>query len=76
MEVQINGGSISDKVEFARELFEKKVPIKSTFAKDEMVDIIGVTKGKGFKGNRSPLSFLYHIGNSFKLMSKITLCMI
>ena len=42
MEVQINGGSISDKVEFARELFEKKVPIKSTFAKDEMVDIIGV----------------------------------
>merc|ERR1712066_784581 len=50
VEVQINGGSISDKVEFAREFFEKKVPIKSTFAKDEMVDIIGVTKGKGFKG--------------------------
>merc|ERR1712186_159363 len=50
VEVQINGGSISDKVEFARELFEKKVPIKSTFAKDEMVDIIGVPKGKGFKG--------------------------
>ena len=51
MEVQINGGSISDKVDFAREHFEKKVPIKSTFAKDEMIDIIGVTKGKGFKGN-------------------------
>merc|ERR1711879_1108840 len=50
VEVQINGGSISDKVDFAREHFEKKVPIKSTFAKDEMVDIIGVTKGKGFKG--------------------------
>merc|ERR1712024_158407 len=50
VEVQINGGSISDKVEFARELFEKKIPIKSTFAKDEMVDITGVTKGKGFKG--------------------------
>merc|ERR1711863_37207 len=50
VEVQINGGSISDKVDFARELFEKKVPIKSTFAKDEMIDIIGVTKGKGFKG--------------------------
>merc|ERR1711879_993033 len=49
-EVQINGGSISDKVDFAREHFEKKVPIKSTFAKDEMIDIIGVTKGKGFKG--------------------------
>ena len=53
VEVQINGGSISDKVDFAREHFEKKVPIKSTFAKDEMIDIIGVTKGKGFKGNYS-----------------------
>merc|ERR1712238_258681 len=29
---------------------EKKVPIKSVFGKDEMVDIVGVTKGKGFKG--------------------------
>merc|ERR1712156_858073 len=29
---------------------EKKVPIKSVFGKDEMIDVIGVTKGKGFKG--------------------------
>ena len=76
MEIQLNGGTIADKVNFAREHFEKKVPIKSVFGKDEMIDVIGVTKGKGFKGNCSPLSFLYHIGNSFKLMSKITLCMI
>merc|ERR1711881_86996 len=50
MEIQLNGGSIADKVNFAREHFEKKVPIKSVFGKDEMVDVIGVTKGKGFKG--------------------------
>merc|ERR1711894_412398 len=50
MEIQLNGGTIADKVNFAREHFEKKVPIKSVFGKDEMVDIIGVTKGKGFKG--------------------------
>jgi len=50
MEIQLNGGSIADKVNFAREHFEKKVPIKSVFSKDEMIDIIGVTKGKGFKG--------------------------
>merc|ERR1719336_760422 len=49
-EVQLNGGSIADKVNFAREHFEKKVPIKSVFGKNEMIDIIGVTKGKGFKG--------------------------
>merc|ERR1712156_835475 len=29
---------------------EKKVTIKSVFGKDEMIDVIGVTKGKGFKG--------------------------
>ena len=51
MEIQLNGGTIADKVNFAREHFEKKVPIKSVFGKDEMIDVIGVTKGKGFKGD-------------------------
>ena len=50
MEIQLNGGTIADKVAFAREHFEKKVPIKNVFTKNEMIDIIGVTKGKGFKG--------------------------
>ncbi len=50
MEIQINGGSISDKVDWAREHMEKAIPIKEIFNKDEMIDVIGVTKGKGFKG--------------------------
>ena len=50
MEVQLNGGSISDKVDFARNHFEKEVPVTAVFAKDEMIDVIGVTKGHGFKG--------------------------
>merc|ERR1711879_774401 len=50
MEIQINGGSIAEKVDFARDLFEKKVPINDVFSKNEMIDMIGVTKGKGFKG--------------------------
>merc|ERR1712049_51413 len=50
MEIQLNGGSVADKVNFAREHFEKEVPVTDVFAKDEMIDIIGVTKGKGFKG--------------------------
>jgi len=50
VEIQLNGGTIADKVDFAREHFEKEVPVKSVFAKNEMIDIIGVTKGKGFKG--------------------------
>merc|ERR1712241_136307 len=50
MEVQLNGGSIADKVDFAREHFEKEIPVGAVFAQDEMMDIIGVTKGHGFKG--------------------------
>merc|ERR1711945_66878 len=50
MEVQLNGGSIADKVDFARNHFEKELPVTAVFAKDEMIDIIGVTKGHGFKG--------------------------
>ncbi|TKR80759.1 hypothetical protein L596_014775 [Steinernema carpocapsae] len=50
MEIQINGGSISDKVNWAREHFEKQIPVDNVFAQDEMIDTIGVTKGHGFKG--------------------------
>merc|ERR1712038_1293422 len=38
------------KDDMGKKEIEKEVPIKQVFAKDEMIDIIGVTKGKGFKG--------------------------
>ncbi|KAK9943819.1 hypothetical protein M0R45_009415 [Rubus argutus] len=50
MEIQVNGGTIAQKVEFAKSFFEKQIPIDAVFQKDEMIDIIGVTKGKGYEG--------------------------
>jgi large subunit ribosomal protein L3e len=50
MEIQLNGGTVPQKVDWAREHMEKSIEIKSVFAADEMIDVIGVTKGKGFKG--------------------------
>jgi len=50
MEIQLNGGSVADKVNWAREHLEKTVSITDVFQPNEMIDIIGVTKGKGFKG--------------------------
>jgi len=50
MEIQVNGGSVHQKVDWAREHLEKALPVDSVFAPDEMIDVIGVTKGKGFKG--------------------------
>jgi len=50
MEIQVNGGTIEAKVDWAKDHLEKQVPIDTVFAPDEMIDTIGVTKGKGFKG--------------------------
>lgn len=51
MEIQVNGGSDAKaKVDFAKSLFEKEVTIDSVFAKDEQLDVIGVTKGRGYEG--------------------------
>lgn len=49
-EIQVNGGSISDKVDYALERFEKEIKVDEVFNKDELIDTIGVTKGKGFQG--------------------------
>ena len=50
MEIQLNGGSVEDKVKFGYDLFEKEVRIDSLFKQNENVDVLGVTKGKGFCG--------------------------
>ncbi|CAI2348791.1 unnamed protein product [Caenorhabditis sp. 36 PRJEB53466] len=50
VEIQVNGGTIEQKVDWAREHLEKQIQIDTVFAQDEMIDTIGVTKGHGFKG--------------------------
>lgn len=50
MEIQLNGGSVAAKVDWAVTHFEKQIPVSNVFAQDEMIDIVGVTKGKGMKG--------------------------
>ncbi len=49
-EIQINGGSVSDKVDYAKSLFEQEVPVSNVFAEGETMDICGAGKGKGFEG--------------------------
>jgi large subunit ribosomal protein L3e len=50
MEIQVNGGTVAQKVEFALSLFEKPVPVSTVFAPNDNMDIISVTKGKGYTG--------------------------
>jgi len=49
-EIQINGGNVSDKVDFIRGMFEQSVKVADCFEQDEMIDCLGVTKGKGIQG--------------------------
>nr|GMC87803.1 60S ribosomal protein L3 isoform X2 [Ipomoea batatas] len=42
--IVVNGGTIAQKVDFAYGFFEKQVPVDAVFQKDEMIDIIGVTR--------------------------------
>jgi large subunit ribosomal protein L3e len=50
MEIQVNGGTPAQKLEFALSLFEKPIPVSSVFAPNDNLDTISVTKGKGFQG--------------------------
>ncbi|KAL5018565.1 hypothetical protein ScPMuIL_004287 [Solemya velum] len=50
MEIQLNGGTIAQKVDWAKEHLEKPSQVNNVFSQDEIIDCIGVTKGKGFKG--------------------------
>ncbi len=51
MEIQVNGGkSAAEKVDFCLKYFEKAVPVDAVFSQDEMIDVIGVSKGHGMEG--------------------------
>jgi len=50
LEVQVNGGTMIEKVDWAAKHLEKKIPVADVFAQDEMIDVIGATKGHGRKG--------------------------
>jgi len=50
MEIQVNGGQVADKVDFAVGLFEKTVAVDAVFSENDMLDTIGVTRGHGYEG--------------------------
>lgn len=50
LEIQVNGGSVADKVKFAEDNFEQTITVDKVFEENEMIDVIGVTKGHGREG--------------------------
>ena len=50
VEIQVNGGTVEEKVKFAVDHFEKEVGVSDVFTEGEYIDVIGVTKGHGYEG--------------------------
>lgn len=50
LEVQVNGGSVEQKVDFAKGLFEKDVNVAEVFTEGESIDVCSATRGHGFEG--------------------------
>ncbi|KRH91883.1 60S ribosomal protein L3, partial [Pseudoloma neurophilia] len=50
LEITVNGGSLSEKFAFLKEIFGKTVSVSDVFSEQELMTISGVTKGKGFTG--------------------------
>jgi large subunit ribosomal protein L3e len=50
LEIQVNGGDVDAKVEFAKNLFEKDVSVDNVVSEGEVVDICAATRGHGFEG--------------------------
>lgn len=50
MEIPVTGGSIEEQIEYVKDLLGKTVTINNVFSPGEGIDVIAVTKGKGFQG--------------------------
>jgi len=68
MEIKIDGGSISEQLEYAKGLLGKTISVAEVFKEGQMVDAISVTKGKGFQGpvKRWGVRILSHKGRKTK----------
>jgi len=49
-EIQINGGDVSAKVDFAKNLFEQEFEVSSVFSEGETLDVCAATRGHGYAG--------------------------
>jgi large subunit ribosomal protein L3e len=48
--VQLNGGTVPQKVDFAYKLFEKQITVDTVFSQSEMLDTVAITRGFGVQG--------------------------
>jgi large subunit ribosomal protein L3 len=69
-EVKIGGGSLDDQKKYAQEILGKELKISDVVNEGDMLDIIAVTKGKGFQGHvqRWGVKLLHHKNSKHRRM--------
>jgi len=50
LEVAVAGGSIKDQFEYVKKLLGQEIRVRDIFQAGQLLDVIGVTKGKGWQG--------------------------
>ena len=50
LEIPVGGGSVKEQLEYAEALLGETVGVNDIFELGESIDVLGVTKGKGFQG--------------------------
>ncbi len=50
MEIKVDGGSIIEQSEYAKSLLGKNISVTDVFKEGKLVDVVAITKGKGFQG--------------------------
>jgi len=50
MEIRVGGGKLADRLEYSKGVLGKAVTIKDFAKEGEMVDVVSVTKGRGWQG--------------------------
>ncbi|MGQ9720257.1 MAG: 50S ribosomal protein L3 [Candidatus Jordarchaeum sp.] len=50
VEIKIGGGSIEEQINYSKQILGKQITIGDIFKEGDYIDVIGITKGKGFQG--------------------------
>jgi len=50
MEIKVDGGSLKEQFEYAKSLLGKTVAITNVFKEGQFIDVVSISKGKGFQG--------------------------
>jgi len=70
MEIRIGGGGKEERLEYAKGILGKEIGISDIYGDGSMVDIVAITKGKGFQGatKRWGLKLLVHKNRKHRRM--------